>query len=105
MSNEEMVKKMEFIVEHQAKFAAEIEIMREVQAEQYNRLSNALIGVVDIVGNLTRAQMRTDEKVSLLEESFTRLAQAQTRTEESLKLLINVVERHIHGNGGAESPA
>src|SRR6266566_7080688 len=105
MSNEEMVKKMEFIVEHQAKFAAEIEIMREVQTEQYNRLSNALIGVVDIVGNLTRAQMRTDEKVGSLEESFTRLAQAQTRTEESLKVLINVVERHIHGNGGAESPA
>ncbi len=105
MSNEEMVKKMEFIVEHQAKFAAEIEIMREVQTEQYNRLSNALIGVVDIVGSLTRAQMRTDERVGSLEESFTRLAQAQTRTEESLKLLINVVERHIHGNGGAESPA
>ena len=105
MSNEEMDKKMEFIVEHQAKFAAEIEIMREVQAEQYNRLSNALIGVVDIVGSLTRAQMRTDEKVSLLEESFARLAQAQARTEESLKILINVVERHIHGNGGAESPA
>ncbi len=105
MSDEEMNKKMEFIVEHQAKFAAEIEIMREVQAEQYNRLSNALIGVVDIVGSLTRAQMRTDEKVSLLEESFARLAQAQARTEESLKILINVVERHIHGNGGAESPA
>ncbi len=105
MSNEEMDKKMEFIVEHQAKFAAEIEIMREVQAEQYNRLSNALIGVVDIVGSLTRAQMRTDEKVSLLEESFARLAQAQARTEESLKILINVVERHIHGNGGAQSPA
>jgi len=105
MSNEEMDKKMEFIVEHQAKFAAEIEIMREVQAEQYNRLSNALIGVVDIVGSLTRAQMRTDEKVSLLEESFVRLAQAQARTEESLKLLIKIVERHIHGNGGAQSPA
>jgi len=112
MSNEEMDKKMEFIVEHQAKFAAEIEIMRETQAaesklwsQRYDRLSNALIAVVDIVGSLTRAQMRTDEKVSLLEESFARLAQAQARTEESLKILINVVERHIHGNGGAESPA
>jgi len=34
MSNEEMDKKMEFIVEHQAKFAAEIEIMLEVQAAE-----------------------------------------------------------------------
>ena len=112
MSNEEVNKKMEFIVEHQAKFAAEIEIMREIQAaeskrlnEQSHRLSNALIGVVDIVGSLARAQMRTDERVNVLEESFNRLAQAQARTEESLKILINVVERHISGNGGSANPS
>jgi hypothetical protein len=33
-----MNKKMEFIVEHQAKFAADIEIMREVQAKGETRL-------------------------------------------------------------------
>ncbi len=112
MSSEEMNKKMEFIVEQQAKFAAEIEIMREVQAaeskllnEQSHRLSEALIGVVDIVGSLARAQMKTDERVNVLEESFNRLAQAQARTEESLKILINVVERHISGNGGSANPS
>jgi len=117
MSNEEMNKKMEFIVEHQAKFAAEIEIMREVQAaesklrnEQYDKLSNALIGVVDIVGSLTRAQMRTDERINSLADAQTRtdksiklLSEAQARTEERLKILINVVERHISGNGGSHS--
>ncbi len=120
MSNEEMNKKMEFIVEHQAKFAAGLEIMREAQAaesklwtERYNKLSNALIGVVDIVGSLTRAQIQTDERINSLtdaqtrtDESIKQLTEAQARTEESLKILINVVERHIHGNGGgAESRA
>jgi hypothetical protein len=105
MSNEEMNKKMEFIVEQQAKFAAEIEIMREVQAtdakllkEQDRKLSDALIAVVGIIGNLTQAQTKTDESIKLLTE-------AQSRTEERLNIFINVVERYISGNGGAESPA
>jgi hypothetical protein len=110
MSNEEMNKKMEFIVEHQAKFAADIEMMREVQAaesklrnEQYQKLSDALIGVVDIVGSLARAQERTEDRINSLADDFSRLAQAQARTEESLKVLINVVERHVGGNGGSHS--
>ena len=98
MSNEEMNKKMEFIVEQQAKFAADIEIMREVQAadakllkeqmnvlqELYHNLSDAVITVVGLVGSLT---------------------QAQTRTDERLSVFINVVERYISGNGGSEKRA
>jgi hypothetical protein len=98
MSNEEMNKKMEFIVEQQAKFAADIEIMREVQAadakllkeqmnvlqELYHNLSDAVITVVGLVGSLT---------------------QAQTRTDERLSVFINVVERYISGNGGSQNPA
>lgn len=112
MSNEEMNKKMEFIVEQQAKFAADIEIMREVQAaesklrnEQHNKLSDALVGVVDIVGNLARAQVRTEERVNSVADSVDKLTQAQMRTDERLNNLINVVERHISGNGGSENRA
>jgi ABC-type transporter Mla subunit MlaD len=105
MSNEEMNKKMEFIVEQQAKFAADIEIMREVQAAQYNKLSDALVGVVDIVGSLARAQVRTEESINSVADSVEKLTQAQMRTDERLNNLINVVERHISGNGGSENRA
>lgn len=112
MSNEEMDQKMEFIVEQQAKFAADIEVMREVQAadakllkEQDRKLSDAVIAVVDIVGSLTRAQTGADDRINLLADDFSRLAQAQTRTEEHLNVFINVVERYISGNGGSESHA
>jgi hypothetical protein len=101
MSNEEMNKKMEFIIEHQAKFAGEIEIMREVQAEGETRLlelSRAVITVVGLVGQLTETQTRTDESIKILIE-------AQSRTDERLNNLINVVERHISGNGGAANPS
>jgi hypothetical protein len=105
MSNEEMNKKMEFIVEQQAQFAVDIEKMREVQAadakllkEQNRKLSDALIAVVGFIGNLTQAQTRTDEGIRLLTE-------AQARTDERLNIFINVVERYISGNGGSQSPA
>lgn len=68
---------------------------------------------------LAQAQTRADESFNLLAQAQTRTAQAQTRTEEGLKLLteaqartddrlnifINVVERHISGNGGSQNPA
>jgi hypothetical protein len=98
MSNEEMKKKMEFIVEQQAKFAADIEILREIQAADARRLGDGLLSMIDIVGHLTRTQIRTEETVNTL-------AQAQTQTEERLTILINIVERHMGGNGGAESRA
>jgi hypothetical protein len=109
MSNEEMNKKMEFIVEHQARFAAEMEIMREVQAsdarlfkeemellkEQTRDTSAAIVTIVGIVGTLTESQ-------SGLVVAQKTLAEAQARTEERLNVFINVVERYISGNGGSE---
>ena len=112
MSDHEMNKKMEFIVEHQAKFAAEIEIMREVQAADARLLIDGLIGLVDIVGSLTRAQFGADARIDSIaeaqkktDESMKRLSDAQLRTEESLNILLNTVERHIHGNGGSANPS
>jgi len=154
MSNEEMNKKMEFIVEQQAQFVADIGEMRKVQVQdakllkeetnvlnqQYHKLSDAVITGAGLVGTLTRAQLaaddriteltqsqaHTDDRINLLvqaqtrsDESFNLLAQAQTRTDESIRILteaqgrtderlnifINVVERHISGNGGSQNPA
>jgi hypothetical protein len=105
MSNEELNKRMEFIVEQQAQFAADIQVMREVQAqdanllkEQDRKLSDAVVAVVGMIGNLVQSQTRTDESIKLLIE-------AQARTEQRLNIFINIVERYISGNGGSESPA
>lgn len=108
MSEEELNKKMEFIVEQQAKFAAEMEIMRETQAandRQMGDLSRAIVTVVRLIGNLTEVQKRTEEKVNSLADSIEKLTQAQARTDERLNNLINIVERHISGNGGPHNHA
>jgi hypothetical protein len=112
MSNDEMDKKMEFIVEQQAQFAADIEVMREIQKadtkllkeetkllkEQYRNLSDAVMTVVGLVGTMAQTQLRTEEHLNIL-------AAAQTRTEDRLSVFINFVERYISGNGGLENPA
>jgi hypothetical protein len=107
MSEQEMNQKMEFIVEHQAKFAAEIEIMREMQAQNDRRLSNGMLGLVEIVGGLTRAQLETDDVLKRLAEAqattekrFRETGERFKETDERLRILMNVVERHIDDHGG-----
>jgi hypothetical protein len=103
MNDEELNRKMEFIVEQQAQFSADIQVMREVHVadtlllkeetkllrEQYRNLSDAVTTVVGLVGGLAVAQARTDEKLA--------------EVAERLNVFIGVVERHVGGNGNKRS--
>jgi hypothetical protein len=128
MSNEEMNKRIEFIVESQAKFAFDMKVMREVQATDSKLLKDAVLTVVGLVGTLARtqsaaddritelthAQAHTDDRINVLvqmqaqaqtrtDEGIRVLMESQARTDERLNIFINVVERHISGNGDSES--
>jgi hypothetical protein len=128
MSNEELNRKMEFIIEQQAQFSADIEVMREVHAadtkllkeetklvkeqtrslnESVHSLNAAVTAVVGMVGRLSEAQELTEGKLAQLrahtDARFADLAEAQTHTEERLNILIDVVGRHFSGNGGSRS--
>jgi hypothetical protein len=99
MTEEEIGKKIEFIIEQQAQFAVDIQALREVQAvdsafmrESYQTLTGAVTTIISLVGKLAEAQERTEAKVA-------ELAEAQTRTDERLNVFIDVVERYISRNG------
>ncbi|HKO36365.1 MAG TPA: hypothetical protein VJV21_07795 [Pyrinomonadaceae bacterium] len=90
MANEHFERHMQFIVEQQAQFAVDIQQLKEAQAEltkKHNHLTEALTTVVGVVGKLTHAQERTDEKLS--------------ETDDRLNALIGVVERYFSGNGAS----
>jgi predicted nucleic acid-binding Zn-ribbon protein len=90
MANEQFERHMQFIVEQQAQFAVDIQQLKEAQAEltkKHNHLTEALTTVVGMVGKLTHAQDRTDEKLS--------------ETDDRLNTLIGVVERYFSGNGAS----
>lgn len=102
MTNEEIQKRIEFIIEQQAQFAADIQQLRETQAadskimkEKHNSLTEALTTVVGMIGKLSAAQERTDANVAELAEKMITLADAQANTDERLNMLIGMVERYF----------
>ena len=108
MTDEEMRHTMEFILQQQAQFTADMLQMREEHArfaaetqKNFGRVGEAVIAITGILGRLGDAQERTERKVA-------ELAMAQERTEgkvaelaDRLNLFIGVVERYIseHRNG------
>lgn len=110
MTNEEMQKTMEFIVEQQAQFVVNMQKLEETQArseERVGELEGAMVTVVNLVGQLAAAQERTDARLSQL---ATEIAEAQKRTEaalaessERLNSLIIVVERYFSNGRGNQS--
>jgi len=88
MNNEEFERKMSFIVEQQAQFAADIQQMRELQAQTEN-----------VVGRLAHATLEgftdVNTKIDSLVDSQIRLTEAQTLTDGNLRNLIAVVDRYF----------
>ena len=88
MNNEEFERKMSFIVEQQAQFAADIQQMRALQAQTEN-----------VVGRLAHATLEgfsdVNAKIDSLVDSQIRLTEAQTLTDGNLRNLIAVVDRYF----------
>src|SRR5213595_3384551 len=117
MNNEDLQRKMAFIVEQQAQFASDIQRLEESQArtdqvvaqtgEIVARLANVTLegfkdvnakidALVDSQINLTEAQSRTDDRINALVDSQMQtdvktkaLVDSQSLTNERLKALVD----------------
>jgi ABC-type transporter Mla subunit MlaD len=95
MRNEELERRMAFIVEQQAQFATDIQQLREVQGQTEQivaRLANVTLeGFKDVnakINSLVDAQIRLNESQAHTDENL-------SRTDESLRNLIAVVDRYF----------
>lgn len=121
MTPEEVERRMEFIIEHQAQFAVRLDRLLEAnqrlsdshallwQAE--TNLNGALGRLTEVVQDLAQAQRRTDEQLRTTIEQLRATDQQLRRTDEQLKetddrlnALITVVDRHVAGHNPG-SPA
>lgn len=88
MSNEEVERRMAFIVEQQAQFTSDIQQLREVQGQTEN-----------VVGRLANATLEgfkdTNLKIDALVDSQIKLTDAQSRTDQTFPNLISVVDRYF----------
>ena len=95
MNNEEFERKMAFIVEQQAQFAADIQQMRGVQEQ----LQTTQLQTENVVGRLAYATLEgfrdVNTKIDALVDSQIKLTESQTHTDENLRNLIAVVDRYF----------
>ncbi len=125
MTPEEMQKKIEFILEMQAQFAANMtrseanidnlrvsvadlrvtvaDLTGSVARSEAN-INNLRVSVADLAGVVRESIRLSDDRCARLDERMMELATAQKTTEERLNALINVVERHITGPDHAPRP-
>ena len=95
MTNEELEKKIEFIVEQQAQFTADIQKLQEAQARTdqiVNRLATATLNRFEATDE--RAD-DIDERISALVNSQVRTEENVKKTDENLRNLIAVVDRYF----------
>jgi peptidoglycan hydrolase CwlO-like protein len=108
MSEEELNRKMEFIIEQQAQFVVDIHKLEERQQElttKHGLLADALLSVVGMVGKLTEGQDELRAEVKELAAAQKRTDEKLTETNERLNVFIDVLERYIsEGRNGRKPP-
>lgn len=94
MSNEDFERRMEFIVEQQAKNTVEIEKL----TKQVSQLTGFAAILKDAFVSLTRHVERHDEQIARNEEQIAALIEQGRETDARLNALITIVERHVSGH-------
>jgi hypothetical protein len=93
MTNEEMQKTMEFIIEQQAQFAANIQKLQEERMRDDSRTKR----LEESFQLLVQLAQSTDARLDALESNMATLAEAQTHTDERLSALIDIVREGRNG--------
>lgn len=108
MANEQFERHMQFIVEQQAQFSADILELKETQKmegqlwrEKYDNLTDAITTIVGMVGKLAEAHQRLSATQERTDEQLSELTNKQAETDNRLNALISVVERYFSGNGAS----
>ena len=111
MNSEEIQKTMEFILEQQAQFAANIQKLQEERVRDVSRVKR----LEESLQLLVQLAQSTDERLEtletrmpvlenletrmpILEANMAALAAAQTRADERLSALIDIVRDRLNGN-------
>ena len=102
MSNEEVDRRIAFIIEQQAQFASDILQLREAQAqtEQIVAQTGQIVGQTgEIVTRLANGTLEgfkdVNAKINALVDSQIRTDENLRRTDENLRNLIAVVDRYF----------
>ena len=101
MDEEKMQRHMDFLLEWQTQFAAELGELKESTMRNSENITR-LEGVVErVVGVIERLAQVTAERSEETDRKIAALVDSQIQTEESLRNLSATLDRHIaDGHGG-----
>ncbi len=95
MNNEEFDRKMAFIVEQQAQFASDIQLLQESQG-QLQEVVGQMGEVVTRLANVTHVGFtEVNAKINALVDAQIRTEESLTRTDANLRDFIAVVDRRF----------
>jgi hypothetical protein len=104
MTNDEMQRKMDFIVNQQAQFSADIQQLKELNAAGIERMKMAeerttrIEDVVVRLANVTEAGFATLTAAQTLSENrMAELAKSTAHTDQRLNALIDIVREDRNG--------
>jgi hypothetical protein len=109
MTEEQMHNTMQFIIEHQARFAADMEAMKEHSRQTDDRirtLTDTLLSLARITGEngdlLKSLAKETGGRFRETDHKIARLAELGEGTEVRLNAFISFVEKYISGRDGGK---
>ena len=94
MTPEEMQRAIEFLLDHDARFAVKMDQIENAQVKfqlQLSSLGEAVIAVTGMLGRVTEAQIRTEAAQSKTDEELSKLGRR-------MDAFILVLERYISEN-------
>lgn len=101
MTPEEIQRAIEFLLDHDAKFAVKMDQIENAQLNFQTQLTSqgeAIVAVIGMIGRLTEAQTRTDARVAELVASQLKTDEELSELGKRLNAFILVVERYISEN-------
>ena len=117
MSPDEIQRMMQFLLNHQAQFAADMTIWDERLARlsaKTDQISDSLLGLTSVVGSIAvrvselagaqketdRQLKETDRRLNETDRHLSENAQLHRETDEHLNRLIEIFERHLRDDHG-----
>lgn len=94
--------RMNFIIEQQAQFTADIQILKERQTEAQKETENIkgmIRQLVDVTMSLARHGEDTDRRFKDTDQLIRELRESQAHSDRRLDALIDTVDKLVHRNG------
>jgi len=100
MTNEEMQRTMEFILNQQAQFTANLQKLQESQAKSDERVAQLEGLVTRLAAATLKGFEDTDAKINALIDAQMRTDENLKRTDENVRNLTAVVDRYFRERNG-----